>query len=56
MAGPDSEPKLIADMFDAGRPERLGPPARPASTLAEGSGACAVVQIGQCPANVRCLM
>lgn len=55
MAAPESEPKLIAEMFTtlAGR-NALARPRGPPSTLAEGSGACGSCASGSAPANVRC--
>ncbi len=54
-AGPDSDPKLIAEMFTtlAGR-NALARPRGPPSTLAEGSGLCGSCRSGNAPANVRC--
>ncbi|CAM5314143.1 hypothetical protein SHIRM173S_02806 [Streptomyces hirsutus] len=58
IAAPESDPKLIAEMFTtlAGR-NALARPRGPPSTLAEGSGACG--SCGSCAsgsvsANVRC--
>ncbi len=54
-AAPDSEPKLIAEMFTTlpGR-NAFARPRGPPSTFAEGSGDCGSCRSGSGPAKVRC--